>query len=155
VRLTPHPSRTNLLGVSDPFDLIRFIDAQDEGDTYDRALDELRAGRKRGHWMWFVFPQIAGLGYSSTSQHFAISSLDEAKSYLAHPVLGPRLMESASALTELDGTDPVPVFGPVDAQKLRSSMTLFALAVPDEQVFRDVLGQYFGGEMDEATTSRL
>jgi uncharacterized protein (DUF1810 family) len=153
--LTLPASPTNLHGVTDPFDLARFIDAQDAGDTYDQALRELRAGSKRSHWMWFVFPQIAGLGQSETSRHFAVSGLAEAQAYLAHPVLGPRLIESASALTELDGVSAAQVFGPVDAQKLRSSMTLFARAAPDQQVFRDVLGRYFGGELDEATTSRL
>jgi uncharacterized protein (DUF1810 family) len=141
--------------VTDPFDLNRFVDAQDDGDTYDRALRELRSGSKRSHWMWFVFPQIAGLGPSATSRHFAISGLAEAQAYLAHPVLGPRLVESASALADLDGVSAVQVFGPVDAQKLRSSMTLFAHAAPDQQVFRDVLARYFGGEPDEATTRRL
>jgi uncharacterized protein (DUF1810 family) len=153
--LTPSASPTNLHGVTDPFDLTRFIDAQDAGDTYDQALRELRAGSKRSHWMWFVFPQIAGLGQSETSRHFAVSGLAEAQAYLAHPILGPRLIESASALTERDGVSAEQVFGPVDAQKLRSSMTLFARAAPDQQVFRDVLGQYFGSELDEATTSRL
>ena len=141
--------------MSDPFRLRRFVEAQDTGGVHDQALRELRAGRKRGHWMWFVFPQIAGLGHSPTARLYAISGLPEADAYLAHPVLGPRLVESARALTELDGTDPVAVLGPVDAQKLRSSMTLFALAAPDQPVFRAVLDQYFGGELDEATTSRI
>ena len=141
--------------VTDPFDLNRFVDAQDDGDTYGQALRELRAGSKRSHWMWFIFPQIAGLGMSETSRHFAISGLAEAQAYLAHPVLGPRLIESASALADLDGVSAVQVFGPVDAQKLRSSMTLFARAASDQQVFRDVLARYFGGETDEATISRL
>lgn len=139
--------------MSDPFDLQRFVDAQ--RDSYDTALAELRAGAKRSHWMWFVFPQVAGLGRSATAQHFAISGLDEARAYLAHPVLGPRLRECARALAELDGSDPVAVLGPVDAQKLRSSMTLFARADPDEPLFRAVLDRYFGGREDEATTSRL
>ncbi|WP_448640403.1 DUF1810 domain-containing protein [Geodermatophilus sp. URMC 63] len=134
-------------------DLQRFVDAQ--SGTYDRALAELRAGRKSSHWMWFVFPQVAGLGRSATAQHYAIRDLDEARAYLAHPVLGPRLLESARALTGLPGSDPVPVLGPVDALKLRSSMTLFAHADPDEPVFRAVLQQYFGGAEDDATTSRL
>ncbi len=134
-------------------DLQRFVDAQ--SGTYDRVLAELRAGRKSSHWMWFVFPQVAGLGRSATAQHYAISGLDEARAYLAHPVLGPRLVESAQALTELPGSDPVQVLGPVDAVKLRSSMTLFAHAAPDEPVFRAVLDRYFGGHEDEATTSRL
>ena len=105
--------------------------------------------------MWFVFPQIAGLGRSPTAQHFAISGLDEARAYLAHPTLGRRLVECARALTDLDTADPVAVLGPVDAQKLQSSMTLFARAVPDEPVFRQVLDHYFDGAEDEGTTSRL
>jgi uncharacterized protein (DUF1810 family) len=140
--------------VSDPFDLQRFVDAQESAGTYGRALRELRDGAKRGHWMWFVFPQIAGLGRSPTAQHYAVSGLDEARAYLAHPILGPRLVESASALTALDTTDAVRVLGSVDAMKLKSSMTLFAHAAPDEPVFRAVLDQYFAGAEDEATTSR-
>jgi uncharacterized protein (DUF1810 family) len=135
-------------------DLQRFVDAQDAGDTYAGALRELRAGYKRGHWMWFIFPQIAGLGRSSTAQHFAISDLAEAVAYLAHPVLGPRLRKCAQALTELTDTDAVKILGATDAQKLSSSMTLFALADPDERVFRDVLDQYFGGALDEGTLNR-
>ncbi len=139
--------------MSDPFDLQRFVDAQ--RDSYDTALAELRAGSKRSHWMWFVFPQVAGLGRSATAQHFAISGLDEARAYLAHPVLGPRLLECTRALADLDGADAVAVFGSVDAQKLRSSMTLFAHADPVEPLFRAVLDRYFGGAEDDATTSRL
>jgi uncharacterized protein (DUF1810 family) len=139
--------------MDDPFELRRFEAAQD--GVYDDAVRELRAGRKRSHWMWFVFPQIAGLGRSATAQRFAISGLAEAEAYVAHPVLGPRLVRAARVLTELDATDPVAVLGPVDAQKLRSSMTLFARAAPHERVFRDVLDQFFAGRADEATTSRL
>jgi uncharacterized protein (DUF1810 family) len=139
--------------VSDPFDLQRFVTAQD--GSYDRALAELRRGRKQSHWMWFVFPQIAGLGRSPTAQHYAISGLDEARAYLRHPTLGPRLKESARSLTELSSTDADAVLGPVDAVKLRSSMTLFARADPDEPVFRQVLDQYFAGEPDPATESRI
>jgi uncharacterized protein (DUF1810 family) len=134
-------------------ELRRFVDAQ--AQTYDQALAEIRAGHKRTHWMWFVFPQIEGLGHSGMAQRFAIRDLDEAKAYLAHPVLGPRLKESAAALTALDTGDAAAVFGSTDALKLRSSMTLFALAAPDEPVFREVLDHYFGGELDEATTSRV
>ena len=137
--------------MSDPFELDRFVEAQDAGGTYERVLDELRRGRKRSHWMWFVFPQVAGLGQSPTSRHFAVRSLDEARAYLTHDVLGPRLRASTQALTTLDLRDPVPVFGPVDAMKLRSSMTLFALADPGEAVFRAVLDQYFDGVEDAAT----
>ena len=136
-----------------PFDLQRFLDAQ--ANTYEQALAELRDGAKRTHWMWFVFPQIVGLGRSGMAQRFAISGLEEARAYAAHPTLGRRLVECARALTDLDTADAVQVFGPVDAQKLRSSMTLFAHAVPDEPVFRQVLDHYFGGEMDPGTTSRL
>ena len=135
--------------------LQRFVDAQDGGGTYAAALAELRAGRKRSHWMWFVFPQVAGLGRSPTAQHYAIGGLDEARAYLAHPVLGPRLRECAAALTGLDTRDPVAVLGGVDAQKLRSSMTLFAAAAPDEPVFGRVLDQYFAGARDDATLARL
>ena len=140
--------------MSDPFDLQRFVDAQD-GGTYDAALAELRAGHKRSHWMWFVLPQLAGLGRSATAQHYAISGLAEARAYLAHPVLGPRLRECAAALAELDTADPVAVLGGVDAQKLRSSMTLFAAAAPDEPVFTRVLDHYFGGAEDPGTTRLL
>jgi uncharacterized protein (DUF1810 family) len=140
---------------SDPFELQRFVTAQDDGGTYEAALRELRAGAKHGHWMWFVFPQVAGLGRSATAQRYAVSGLAEARAYLAHPVLGPRLLQAARALTALDGTSAVAVFGSVDAQKLRSSMTLFARAAPDEPAFREVLDQWFGGAEDEGTTSRL
>ncbi|GAA3159696.1 DUF1810 domain-containing protein [Blastococcus jejuensis] len=139
--------------MSDPFDLRRFVDAQ--AHTYDQALAEIRAGAKRTHWMWFVFPQIAGLGRSGMAQRYALSSLDEARAYVAHPALGPRLVECARALTALDTEDAAEVFGPVDAMKLHSSMTLFARAAPEQSVFREVLDHYFGGAEDEATTSRL
>jgi uncharacterized protein (DUF1810 family) len=137
------------------FDLERFVTAQDAGGTYDRALAELRRGRKESHWMWFVLPQVAGLGSSAMAQRYAISSLEEARAYVAHPVLGPRLLDCAEALVALDESDPVRVLGTVDAAKLRSSMTLFAQAAPDEPVFRAVLDRYFGGEQDQATLERL
>lgn len=139
--------------MSDPFDLERFVRAQD--GAYDQALAELRAGVKRGHWMWFVLPQVAGLGRSPMAQRYAVSGLEEARAYLAHPVLGPRLVECAQALLESGDRDPVRVLGPVDAVKLRSSMTLFEAAAPDERVFAEVLERFFDGERDEATTSRL
>jgi uncharacterized protein (DUF1810 family) len=142
-------------GVSDSFDLSRFVEAQDAGGAYQQALAELRGGRKRSHWMWFVFPQIAGLGQSPTSRRFAISGPAEARAYLDHPVLGPRLAECARVLADLPTDDAAAVLGPVDAQKLRSSMTLFARAAPDEPVFAAVLAKYFGGVEDEATTGRL
>jgi len=134
-------------------DLSRFVDAQ-AGGVYEQALRELRAGRKQGHWIWFVLPQVAGLGRSPTSQFYALSGLDEARDYLAHPVLGPRLIESAQALLDLPGDDAVAVLGPIDAVKLRSSMTLFSRAGGDP-VFAAVLTKYFAGDEDPATLARL
>jgi uncharacterized protein (DUF1810 family) len=139
----------------DPHRLERFVAAQDEGGTYDAAVAELRAGRKRSHWMWFVFPQIAGLGHSPMSQRYAISSLREAEAYLAHPVLGPRLHEAARILAEIPRRSAEEVFGGIDAIKLRSSMTLFARAAPDEPLFQRVLEEYFGGVPDPATERLL
>ena len=140
---------------SDPYDLERFVAAQDARGTYPSAVGELRAGRKIGHWMWFVFPQIAGLGMSEMSRRYAISSLEEACRYLAHPILGDRIRECARILTELDGSTADDVFGSVDAMKLRSSMTLFARAAPEDPLFADVLDRYFDGRADEATDARL
>src|SRR3954471_7842871 len=140
---------------SDRHDLRRFEEAQDTGGTYRAALSELRAGRKTSHWMWFVFPQVAGLGRSPTAQRYAIASLDEARAYSAHPVLGERLRACARILTELEGRTAEQMFGGLDAQKLRSSMTLFARAAPDEPLFGAVLAQYFGGEEDSVTLQRL
>ena len=139
----------------DPEPLQRFVEAQDEGGTYDRALGELRAGRKRSHWMWFVFPQVEGLGRSPTAQVYAIDSLAEARAYLAHPLLGPRLRECARALLDLDGGSAEEILGPIDAVKLRSSMTLFARADPGEPLFADVLERYYDGERDGATEEIL
>jgi len=139
----------------DPYGLQRFVAAQDAGGTYARAAAELRAGRKASHWMWFVFPQIAGLGYSPTSRIYAITSLEEARAYLAHPVLGPRLIECAAILAGGPGRTAEQIFGEVDAQKLCSSMTLFMPADPGEPVFRQVLEQYFGGVPDAATEERI
>lgn len=141
--------------MSDPFDLARFVAAQDEGRTYDRALAELTAGRKTTHWMWFVLPQLAGLGSSPMAQRYAIRSLDEARAYLGHPVLGPRLLATAQAVAAGPAPDAVSLLGSVDAQKLRSSMTLFARAAPEEPVFTAVLDRYFGGATDPATEARL
>ena len=143
--------------LSDPYRLERFVAAQDQGGTYDRAVAELRAGAKVSHWMWFVFPQIAGLGLSSIAREFAVSSTDEARAYLAHPVLGPRLRECARIVVGTEGRSAERIFGPVDAMKLRSSMTLFAAVdeQPDENVFRTVLAKYYDGVADEATVSRL
>lgn len=136
--------------------LERFVAAQDDGDTYRRALAELRAGRKMSHWMWFVFPQIAGLGRSPTARRFAIADLAEARAYLAHPVLGPRLRTCAQALLEIEGRSAREILGAIDALKLRSSMTLFARAAgPDEPLFAAVLDRYYDGEPDPETVRRL
>jgi len=143
------------VSVNDSFELHRFVDTQDAGGAYASAVSELRDGRKLSHWMWFIFPQIAGLGRSPTAQRFAISGMPEAQAFRAHPVLGPRLVECARILANLPGTDAATILGPVDAQKLRSSMTLFARTAPQERVFQVVLDRYFGGESDSATTSRL
>ena len=139
----------------DAFRLDRFVRAQDDGGQYQQALSELRAGRKRGHWIWFVLPQIAGLGLSSMSQRYAISGLAEARAYVAHPVLGPRLLDCAQALLGLPVDDAVAVLGSIDAVKLRSSMTLFARADPTEPVFRAVLDKYFDGTQDPPTVQLL
>ena len=120
-------------------DLERFVQAQDAGGTYQRAVAELRNGRKVSHWMWFVFPQIAGLGYSAMAKAYAITDLAEAQAYLAHPVLGPRLRECASMVADQAGRSAEAIFGGVDALKLRSSMTLFARADPEEPIFTEVL----------------
>ena len=139
----------------DPYDLQRFVAAQDAGATYDHALAELRAGRKTSHWMWFIFPQIAGLGYSPASRTYAITSLEEARAYLAHPVLGARLTECARILTRMPGRTAEQIFGEVDALKLRSCVTLFMRAAPGDPVFRQVLDQYFDGIPDSATEQRI
>ncbi len=128
--------------------------AQDQGGTYARALQELRRGRKASHWMWFVFPQLAGLGQSTTARHFALSSLEEARAYLQHPVLGLRLRECAAVIATLEAGTAEDVLGGIDALKLRSSMTLFQRVAPDYPVFDAVLDRYFGGQSD-ATTDRL
>ena len=134
-------------------DLERFVLAQE--DTYARALAELRAGRKTSHWMWWVFPQVAGLGTSGTSQAYAIADLAEARAYLRHDVLGPRLLECCRALLDLEDVSAERVLGSVDAMKLRSSMTLFAHADPDEDAFREVLARFYDGREDERTVRLL
>ncbi len=126
--------------MDDAYDLERFVAAQDAGGTYETALAELRRGRKTSHWIWFVFPQIAGLGSSPTSRRYAISGLDEARAYLRHPVLGPRLDEAARTLLAHPGTDAAQILGALDAQKLRSSMTLFHRADPAERAVRPGAG---------------
>jgi uncharacterized protein (DUF1810 family) len=138
---------------ADPHGLSRFVEAQ-EG-VYATALAELRAGRKRSHWMWFVFPQVAGLGVSPTAQHFAIRALDEARAYLAHPVLGPRLVECAAAVLAVEGRTAHEIFGSPDDLKLRSSMTLFAQVSAPGSVFDQVLDRLFHGQSDERTQALL
>jgi uncharacterized protein (DUF1810 family) len=140
----------------DPHGLQRFLDAQEDGGTYARALAELRAGRKQRHWIWFVFPQIAGLGTSPMSRHYAIGSLEETRAYLADPTLGPRLHECAEALLAADPSQSAEsILGGIDALKVRSSMTLFARAAPEDEVFRAVLDRFYGGEADPETERRL
>lgn len=141
--------------MQDPHRLQRFVDAQDDDGTYESALRELRDGRKRSHWMWFIFPQLAGLGQSPTSRRYAISSLEEARAYVEHPVLGPRLEECARALLQRTGGSARDIFGGIDAMKLRSSMTLFHRADPDNALYSEVLDRYFGGELDSATDRLL
>ena len=140
-------------GSAPGFDLDRFVKAQ-EG-VYESAFAEIRAGRKRSHWMWFIFPQVAGLGFSATSQHFAIHTREEAKALLAHPVLGARLNACAAAVLEVTGLSAEDIFGPVDAMKLRSSATLFAAVSPHGSVFHRILDQYFRGRADERTSELL
>jgi uncharacterized protein (DUF1810 family) len=136
--------------MTDPFDLDRFIAAQDAGGTFARAMHELEHGKKTSHWMWFIFPQIQGLGRSPMAVRYAIDSLEEAKAYAAHPTLGARLRHCVAALMTLPSPDPDRIFGPIDAMKLRSSLTLFVRAVPDEPAFRAALDRYFGAP-DPAT----
>lgn len=144
---------TERSGPGDPYRLQRFVDAQDP--VMDRVRAELRRGRKTSHWMWFVFPQVAGLGSSPTAREYAISSLDEARAYLAHPVLGPRLLESTELVAALEGRSATDVFGYPDDLKLRSSMTLFAHAAPDSSAFAEVLDRFFGGVPDPRTLERI
>jgi uncharacterized protein (DUF1810 family) len=141
--------------MTDRFDLARFLEAQEAAGTYEQALQELRDGHKRSHWMWFVFPQIAGLGRSPTSRRYAITSRDEAIAYLRHPVLGPRLLACVAALNHIEGRSAEQVLGSIDAQKLRSSVTLFLRADPSEQAFAQVLDRYFDGLPDPATDRLL
>jgi uncharacterized protein (DUF1810 family) len=138
---------------ADPFDLQRFADAQDR--VYDTVLAELRNGAKRSHWIWFVFPQLQGLGHSPTAVRFGISSLDEARAYLTHDVLGPRLRECARVVALIDGRSADEIFGWPDNLKVRSSMTLFARATDDNAEFRAVLDKFYNGEEDPATVELL
>jgi len=138
--------------MTDPHDLQRFVDAQQ--GTYPTALAELSRGRKSSHWMWFVFPQIAGLGHSAMAQRYAIRSADEARAYLAHPLLGPRLIEATRTVTAASGTAEA-IMGGIDAVKLRSSLTLFAAVADDPAPFVAALGRFFGGQRDPETLRRL
>jgi uncharacterized protein (DUF1810 family) len=139
--------------MADTFDLQRFVAAQ--ARNYADALAELRRGRKTSHWMWYVFPQIAGLGSSAMAQAYAIGSLDEARAYLAHPVLGPRLRECVAAVQAVEGRSAHAIFGSPDDMKLRSSLTLFAAAAPQEPLFRDALAKYFAAAPDPRTLEKL
>ena len=134
---------------ADPFDLERFVRAQ--AADYPRALSEIKGGRKRSHWMWYIFPQFAGLGFSAISQHYAIKSLDEARAYLAHPVLGPRLVECGKAVLNVKGRSAHDIFGSPDDLKLRSSATLFSLVSSGDSIFRQLIDQCFDGIGDEHT----
>jgi uncharacterized protein (DUF1810 family) len=138
---------------ADPFDLRRFVDAQDR--VYDTVLAELRSGAKRSHWIWFVFPQLRGLGHSTTAQHYGISSIDEARAYLAHPVLGPRLRECTRLVAAIDGRSVDQIFGWPDNLKVRSSVTLFSHATDDSADFRAVLDKFYASEEDPATVELL
>jgi len=135
--------------MDDPFRLQRFVDAQ--ASTYTTALSELRAGAKKSHWIWFIFPQVGGLGFSAMSKRYAIEGLEEAKAYLIHPVLGPRLYECAEAVLSVQGRSALQIMGSPDDMKLHSSMTLFAQVSADGSVFHQVLDKYFGGVPDGAT----
>ena len=137
----------------DPFDLNRFVGAQ--SGTYDLALAELRNGRKDGHWIWFIFPQVAGLGMSSMSMDSSLTGVDEARAYLAHPLLGPRLRACFDALLAVDGRTADAILGAVDAVKVRSSATLFARADPSDPRFQAVLDRYYGGAADARTDDLL
>lgn len=141
--------------MNDPYNLDRFVAAQDSGGAYDQALAELQLGSKSGHWMWFVFPQIAGLGHSEMSRRYAISSVAEAREYLDHPVLGPRLLDCVLAVTNHAGRPAEDILGSTDARKLHSSMTLFLRAAPGETVFKTVLARFFDGQPDAATDELL
>jgi uncharacterized protein (DUF1810 family) len=141
--------------VDDPYHLRRFVSAQDATGAFDAAVTELRRGRKVSHWMWFVFPQIAGLGFSAMSQRYAITSIDEARAYLRHDVLGPRLRTCAGIVAATKDRSADEIFGAVDAQKLRSSMTLFGRADPQDPVFGQVLDRFFDGQPDPETERRM
>ena len=146
-------SRESIAAQSDLFDLARFVAAQDS--VFELACDELRAGSKQSHWMWFIFPQLRGLGHSATAHRFGISSLEEARAFLAHPVLGPRLRECTRLANEIQGRSASQIFGSPDDLKFRSSMTLFAEAAADNEVFTEALRKYFADEPDRLTLQLL
>jgi uncharacterized protein (DUF1810 family) len=148
-----HRMFTGPARMDDPFNLVRFVEAQ--ARFYDAALAELRAGKKTGHWMWFVFPQVAGLGRSSVSQRFAISSLDEVRAYLEDPVLGPRLRTCVEAINGVSGKSAREIFGQPDDMKFRSSLTLFSQVAPEPSVFTEALQKYFNGHPDPLTIELL
>lgn len=152
---TPEMCRATLCRMDDTVSLQRFVEAQDAGNRFAHAVQELRRGHKTSHWMWFVFPQIAGLGQSALSQRYAIASLEEARAYLRHPVLGPRLRQCAELVAQGGSPSAEAIFGSVDAQKLQASMTLFAQADPREPVFQQVLARYFDGRPHPETDRRL
>jgi uncharacterized protein (DUF1810 family) len=137
----------------DPYHLARFVKAQEE--SYAQALSEIRSGRKRSHWMWYIFPQFDGLGFSDTSRRYAIKSVAEAEAYLQHPILGPRLLEIARATLGVEARSALEVFGSPDDMKLRSSATLFARVSPAGSVFEQILDRYFGGKPDDKTLRLL
>jgi uncharacterized protein (DUF1810 family) len=137
----------------DPYRLSRFVQAQKT--DYERALSEIKNGRKRSHWMWYIFPQFDGLAFSSTSKHYAIKSIEEARAYLAHPVLGPRLLACAEAVVRIDGRSATAVFGSPDDMKLKSCATLFACVSPAGSVFHQLLARYYQGDFDDKTLRLL
>jgi uncharacterized protein (DUF1810 family) len=146
-------SSSDAQGGNDPYDLRRFVQAQDT--DYERALSEIRSGGKRTHWMWYIFPQFDGLAFSSTSRHYAIKSLAEAKAYVDHPVLGPRLLACAEAVVGVEGRSAREIFGSPDDLKLRSCATLFACVLPPGSVFDCLLAKYYRGERDRKTLELL
>lgn len=147
------PSMDDPTAATDPFDLQRFVSAQER--VYAPVLSELRSGRKQSHWMWYIFPQIDGLGHSSTSKHYAIKSQAEARAYLQHPLLGSRLVECAEIVSQITGRSALAIFGTPDDMKLRSSMTLFAAVPESDPVFAQVLEKYFAGQPDRRTLDLL
>jgi uncharacterized protein (DUF1810 family) len=136
-------------GADDPYDLERFVQAQDA--VYDQALAEIRSGRKQSHWMWYIFPQLDGLGSSSTARRYSVKSLAEARTYLAHPILGPRLVECTEAVLRAQGLSALAIFGSPDDMKLRSCATLFTYASSEDSVFRRLIDKYFAGKHDDRT----